>query len=328
MDNHVSATEDELAIWAIADELVDKGQKPTLAAIRAIRGKGSFTTISEAMKKYRSNKEVKNTLKPKVLPESLKEKADIFLGDIYEIAQTLADEQLQSERDALSKAREEMEFSQAEAAEMADQMEVEISTLNEKLSSVFKELEERSNLLSKKDEELHSLKEETAALKAQSASLEKSIALERQERNKASEEAAELSGLLKAKSAECISIDNKLTESNHKLESVASELSSVKTELKALTTEYSEVQKINTKLESELSNSNKKVVELEKAIAIKETEISSFNNSVNELQIKVSSLTNDREELKSSNVRIGTKLELATEEIDKLNIELQRLKNG
>lgn len=48
-------------VYSVADRLFESGQQPTLAAVRSALGGGSFTTISEAMKSWRSRQQAAAT---------------------------------------------------------------------------------------------------------------------------------------------------------------------------------------------------------------------------------------------------------------------------
>ena len=112
-------------IHAAADRLVAEGQQPTLAAVRAALGSGSFTTISEAMKSWKAAQQAAAPLR-EAAPAAITERMGELAAEVWAVAIGMANDRLQSEREGLEKTRQEMEQSQAEAAELADQMAVEI----------------------------------------------------------------------------------------------------------------------------------------------------------------------------------------------------------
>lgn len=108
-------------IHAAADRLQAEGQQPTLAAVRAALGVGSFTTISEAMKAWKSAQQVAAPIR-EAAPAAVTDRMGELAAEVWAIAQGMANDRLQSEREALDAARSEMERAQAEAAELADQL--------------------------------------------------------------------------------------------------------------------------------------------------------------------------------------------------------------
>lgn len=127
---HTLTTE---SIHAMADKLIAEGKRPTLALLRQELGGGSYTTISEAMKLWREEK-ARNAITPIApMPEDVITTINDAAQQIWQTAMTVAENKLQSERDALKEARLEMEIAQNEAIEMADQLDREVSQLKQKL---------------------------------------------------------------------------------------------------------------------------------------------------------------------------------------------------
>ena len=116
-------------IFAVADELDAVGQNPTLAAVRKALGGGSFTTISEAMTEWKARKATKDQPLREPAPPALAEKLGAFGAELWAIALELANGRLASERDALEKARTQLETEKAEAVELADQVTAETESL-------------------------------------------------------------------------------------------------------------------------------------------------------------------------------------------------------
>ena len=113
-------------IFEVADNLDAAGQNPTLAAVRKAIGGGSFTTISEAMNEWRSRKTAEATPIRDPAPQIVTEKLTELGVDVWSIALEMANKRLASEREALEVVRVEMEESRQEAAELADQLTVEL----------------------------------------------------------------------------------------------------------------------------------------------------------------------------------------------------------
>ena len=115
-------------IHAAADRLAAEGQQPTLAAVRSSLGGGSFTTISEAMKVWKAAQQSVIAPIREAAPAAVAERMAEVAGEVWSIAQGMANDRLASEREALDAARQEMEQAQAEAAELADQLAGDLDT--------------------------------------------------------------------------------------------------------------------------------------------------------------------------------------------------------
>jgi len=118
----------ESDVHAAADLILASGQQPTLAAVRAALGGGSFTTISEAMKSWKAARQAAATPMREVAPAAVTERLEALAGDIWGIALGMANDRLAKERETLDAARKEIEAQRQEAAELADQMSAELET--------------------------------------------------------------------------------------------------------------------------------------------------------------------------------------------------------
>ena len=103
-------------IFAAAAELAAAGSAATLAAVRKAVGGGSYTTISEALKEWRTlHQPSARQAGAPALPERL---ASVF-NDTWAIALEVASAQFNAER-------AELEQSRREAADLADQLRIEL----------------------------------------------------------------------------------------------------------------------------------------------------------------------------------------------------------
>lgn len=195
-------------IHAVADRLAAEGQQPTLAAVRAALGGGSFTTISEAMKSWKAAQAAAAAPLREAAPAAVNERMGELAAEVWGVAIGMANDRLASEREALEVARLEMEQQQREAAELADQMAAEIELQKaqiEKDGEALKLAEAQAAQLAAAQEAAHTaqaalaeaqkradglaafLEQERAATKEAQAKVETAIA-----------EAAELRGKLAA----------------------------------------------------------------------------------------------------------------------------------
>ena len=118
----------ESDVHAAADLILASGQQPTLAAVRAALGGGSFTTISEAMKSWKAARQAAATPQREAPPAAVTDRLEALAGDIWGIALGMANDRLAKERETLDAARKEIEAQRQEAAELADQMSAELET--------------------------------------------------------------------------------------------------------------------------------------------------------------------------------------------------------
>lgn len=116
----------ESDVHATADTILASGQQPTLAAVRAALGGGSFTTISEAMKSWKAARQAAATPQREVAPAAVTERLEALAGDIWGIAIGMANDRLAKERETLDAARKEIEAQRQEAAELADQVSADL----------------------------------------------------------------------------------------------------------------------------------------------------------------------------------------------------------
>lgn len=116
----------ESDVHATADTILASGQQPTLAAVRAALGGGSFTTISEAMKSWKAARQAAATPQREVAPAAVTERLEALAGDIWGIALGMANDRLAKERETLDAARKEIEAQRQEAAELADQVSADL----------------------------------------------------------------------------------------------------------------------------------------------------------------------------------------------------------
>ncbi|SCY62579.1 DNA-binding protein [Thiohalorhabdus denitrificans] len=105
-------------IFEAADALAERGERPTLAAVRDELGGGSYTTISEGMQAWRAARQPRP--EEATLPGELAEQARAQAAELWQAARKLAREEVEAERAALHQDREAMEQAQQEAARAAD----------------------------------------------------------------------------------------------------------------------------------------------------------------------------------------------------------------
>jgi len=150
------------SIFAAADEIDAGGRNPTLASIRKANGGGSYTTISEAMKEWRSRKSAKETQSLVPPPSAVTERLADLGAEIWSHAFKMANGQLAAERDAFDKARTGLEIEKQEAVELADQVTADLEASQHKIADSV--AAERAAVA-----ELSALREQAAALSERAA---------------------------------------------------------------------------------------------------------------------------------------------------------------
>jgi chromosome segregation ATPase len=127
-------------IWAAADTISADGGNPTLAAVRAYMGGGSYTDISAAMQSWRATQQASSTPIREPAPSVITDRLSSLGSELWAAALELANARLQFEREALEQARQEAEETRKEAAALADALaadldkaQADIATLSEQL---------------------------------------------------------------------------------------------------------------------------------------------------------------------------------------------------
>lgn len=107
------------------DALSQRGENPTLEAIRKEAGGGSFSTITSARRLWQSRKFMLGPTLSSEMPASL----STYVGEVWSKACELADSNVAAERTALAAARQELEQGQSELCETADRLAAEAERL-------------------------------------------------------------------------------------------------------------------------------------------------------------------------------------------------------
>ena len=120
-------------IWRAADELDEDGTRPTLAAVRKKLGRGSFTTIQDAMSewKHRQQESTRTSGDP---PPEVGERARALAAELWVVAFSAADRALAGERVRIAEQEAMLRTQLAEAAEAADELGAEVECLKQDLA--------------------------------------------------------------------------------------------------------------------------------------------------------------------------------------------------
>ena len=88
-------------ILETASRLQAQGIKPTQTNVREALGGGSFTTIAEALREWRADQDQTAQLQQVVIPSDITDRTQVLIAQVWETAQTLANDRLVKEREAL-----------------------------------------------------------------------------------------------------------------------------------------------------------------------------------------------------------------------------------
>jgi hypothetical protein len=127
-------------VFEAADRLVAEGQRPTLDAIRQITG-GSYSTISPALNEWKSRRQTSAAPLREPPPQGVTDRLLELGADVWAVALDLANGRLTVEREALEKARIELEADRVEAVELADRLSGEMEEMKFRFVSLREELE-------------------------------------------------------------------------------------------------------------------------------------------------------------------------------------------
>ena len=109
-------------ISAAAEAIAARGDNPTLSAVRAELGGGSYSTISPVLRAWKAAQARDDEPVREPLPERLHEAAIAGTAEIWRTAVELASERLAAERAALDATRVELDEAITEATATADEL--------------------------------------------------------------------------------------------------------------------------------------------------------------------------------------------------------------
>lgn len=151
------------------DDLLAQGESPSVQKVREVLGTGSFTTISEHLREWRTRRaENRDVPPPRGMPEPLQELAEA----LWQQSQKSANESLAHYREEADRRVEEAESRVAEARRQAEDAAQRESALATHLSATEQRLEERSTELARREADLEQLGDKARRLETRYAELE------------------------------------------------------------------------------------------------------------------------------------------------------------
>lgn len=156
-------------IWRAADALDAEGIRPTLAAVRKKLGRGSYTTIQDAMSqwKHRQLDSKRASIEPP--PAEVDEQARMLAAELWTLALSAADRTLAGERERMAEEEVILRSQLAEAAEVADELGAQAERLAHDLADARSQAAAQEGVLAELTEVRRSTEAETGRLKAVAA---------------------------------------------------------------------------------------------------------------------------------------------------------------
>lgn len=139
-------------ILETASKLAEQGIKPTQTNVRESLGGGSFTTISEVLREWRQEQDQTAQLQQIVIPHDITDKTNLLIAQVWETAQTLANDRLLKEREALEHKEALINAEIDEANKVIETLENEQAELTAQLDKLTND----NSLLNGKNNELES----------------------------------------------------------------------------------------------------------------------------------------------------------------------------
>ena len=134
-------------IHEVANEIESRGDKVTLAAVRSDLaerfggGGGSYTTISEALKVWRSARQKQEEVPEAPMPEIVREAIELAGRKIHQAAAEVARTEIDAMKTALETKERDLNQERAEALALADQLGDEIAKLRAEKKDITEKLE-------------------------------------------------------------------------------------------------------------------------------------------------------------------------------------------
>lgn len=185
-------------IWRAADALDAEGIRPTLAAVRKKLGRGSYTTIQDAMSQWKLRQQDSKRASSKPPPAEVDERARALSAELWTLAVCSADRALAGERERMAEEEAVLRSQLAEAAEAADELGAEIERLAHDMAEVRSQAAAQEEMIAELTEARRSSAAETGRLEAAAAAAAVDAKEARAAEKVALQKAAKAEGEIKA----------------------------------------------------------------------------------------------------------------------------------
>ena len=268
-------------ILETANQLQAQGIKPTQTNVREALGGGSFTTIAEALREWRADQDQTAQLQQVVIPSDITDRTQVLIAQVWETAQTLANDRLVKEREALehkealinaeideaNKIIETLENEQAELTAQLDKLTNDNSLLNGKnnelesfnnsLNTQLTTEKARSHQLQARlDEQIAKIEHLTAELATATANATTAQVQATEHAQRADKATAELK-TLSIENAKLIGKSDTLAEQLAKSEALTATQAEKITSLSAQVARLEQIEKENAELKRMIENNRK-----------------------------------------------------------------------
>ena len=276
-------------ILETASRLQAQGIKPTQTNVREALGGGSFTTIAEALREWRADQDQTAQLQQVVIPSDITDRTNILIAQVWETAQSLANDRLIKEREALehkealinaeidesNKIIETLENEQAELTAQLDTLTNDNSLLNGKnnelesfnnsLNTQLTTEKARSHQLQGRlDEQIAKIEHLTAELATAQATATNAQKQATEHAQRADQAIAELQAV-NIENAKLIGKSDTLAEQLTKAESLTATQAEKITSLSSQLARLEQIEKENAELKR-MIESNKKIDEKQQSL--------------------------------------------------------------
>jgi len=116
------------AVFAAADSILASGARVTLEGVRQVTG-GSYTTISPALNEWKAKQAAAAMPLREAAPQAVLDRLADLGSEVWAVALELANSRLTTEREALERARYELEADRDEATALADKLSSELEAV-------------------------------------------------------------------------------------------------------------------------------------------------------------------------------------------------------
>lgn len=309
-------------IHATADKLAEQGIKPTLAEVRAALGGGSFTTIGESMKTWRQEQQADQQLQQVDLPNSINERLQALGAEMWQSANSVANERLAAEREALA-------VSQAAAAQELDEHKESIKTLELEQAELLEQLDlEQSKAQQAADDATQSRSALDIATAQHSADLnavnqqlsdtQHKLELEQQKLSTAQQAADDIRAKLDETSSQ-------LTQSRESIATANAQGAAQQAEIERLKAELADTKALNDKKDAKIDELTDDRNTLNTELANKAGRLETTAEQLATLTADYKQLTNDNKTLSVDNTKLTTDKDALSKTVSALTAERDKL---
>jgi chromosome segregation ATPase len=171
-------------VAAVADQLVAAGEKPTMIRVREILGGGSYSTIKSYLDAWKQERQL-TTAPASDLPPELAAKGEELLRSVWQIAMSLAEQQI-------TQVRSEAQRQVAEARSDVQQLEAALTQQEHEQAAQAQQLAEQATQLKQLEAQCSELQLTLRTAETRASELDERVSDLKDERDTAHQEAATL----------------------------------------------------------------------------------------------------------------------------------------